>query len=96
MTSKEALEDLFDLLCEREHTNSEHSFWLKLYNTIEQDLEFFETLKKIAYGVGTEEDLAAARKHYEREMKQALEKSYKGCKKLGDIMDKGNNNDGRN
>ena len=60
---------------------------------IEQDLEFFEILKKIAYGVGTEEDYANARKHYERECKQALEESYKGCKKLGDIMDKENNND---
>lgn len=39
MKSKESLEDLFDLLCEREHTNSEHSFWLKLYQIVEKDLE---------------------------------------------------------
>lgn len=47
MTSKEALEDLFDLLCEREHTNSEHSFYLKLYNIIKQDLEILKILKPI-------------------------------------------------
>jgi len=34
----ECLETLFDITCEREHTNSEHSFWLKNYNTIKQAL----------------------------------------------------------
>lgn len=45
MKSKEALETLFDLLCEREHTNSEHSFWLKLYQEAKKDLEVLEILK---------------------------------------------------
>lgn len=44
MTSKEAIETLFDLLCEREHTNSEHSFWLKLYQEVREDLEAFEII----------------------------------------------------
>lgn len=46
MTSKESLETLFDLLCEREHTNSEHSFWLKLYQEVKEDLDLLETFEK--------------------------------------------------
>lgn len=42
ITSEEALEDLFDLLCEREHTNSEHTFWLKLYQEVKKDLEVLD------------------------------------------------------
>lgn len=45
MTSEEALEALFDLLCEREHTNSEHTFWLKLYQEVKKDLKVLEILK---------------------------------------------------
>ena len=70
MTSKEALESLFNLLCEREHTNSEHCFWLKLYNTIEQDLEFFETLKKI------EQEKKEAVKDFVEWYKNVLIKDY--------------------
>lgn len=33
---EEALDLLFDLLCEREHTNSEHNFWLKLYQEVRE------------------------------------------------------------
>jgi len=36
MTGKEALKTLFDILCEREHTNSEHNFYLKLYQKVEK------------------------------------------------------------
>lgn len=46
MTSKEALETLFDLVCEKEHTNSEHSFYLKTYNSVLKDLEILEILNK--------------------------------------------------
>lgn len=46
MASKKSLETLFDILCEREHTNSEHNFWLKLYNDIEKNLEMLEIIKK--------------------------------------------------
>lgn len=45
MTSKEALETLFEILCEREHTNSEHNFWLKLFNDVAKDLEILEFIK---------------------------------------------------
>lgn len=45
MTSKEALKILFDILCEREHTNSEHNFWLKQYQTVEKDLDILEIIK---------------------------------------------------
>ena len=57
--SLEALEDLFDLLCEREHTNSEHCFYLKLYNTIKKDLELSETLRPhlINVGIGKFDDV---------------------------------------
>ena len=48
------------------------------YKRIEKDLEIFEILEKIALGIATEEDLATARKHYEKEVKQLLEKSYEG------------------
>lgn len=47
MTSKKALETLFEILCEREHTNSEHNFWLKLFNDVAKDLEVLEILKNI-------------------------------------------------
>lgn len=47
MTSKEALETLFEILCEREHTNSEHNFWLKLFNDVARDLEILEILKQM-------------------------------------------------
>lgn len=46
MTSKEALETLFDVACNREHTNSEHSFWLKAYRVIKNDLEVLEIIRK--------------------------------------------------
>lgn len=47
MTSKESLETLFDLLCERDHTNSEHNFYLKLYETVKEDLDVLEILKRL-------------------------------------------------
>ena len=34
----ESLKILFDLLCEREHTGSEHFFWEKQYNICKQSL----------------------------------------------------------
>lgn len=45
MNGEGALETLFDLLCEREHTNSEHNFWLKLYQEVKRDLKVLDTLK---------------------------------------------------
>lgn len=49
------------------------------YSQVEKNLELLEILKKLILGVGTEEDLAFARKHFEMEVKQAFEKSHEGC-----------------
>jgi len=46
MTSKEALKTLFDLLCERKHTYSEYDFWLKLYQTVKEDLNTLECVQR--------------------------------------------------
>lgn len=51
----------------------------KAIDIIEKDLELLEILKKLVLGVGTEEDIAAARKHFEMEIKQAFKKSREGC-----------------
>ena len=56
MDGKEALNTLFDLLCERTHTNSEHSFWLKQYNCVLNDLEVLEILKRIDWLVFNNRD----------------------------------------
>lgn len=42
--SKEALDVLFDIVCSREHTNSEHNYYLKLYNAIMDDLNALEII----------------------------------------------------
>ena len=44
MTSSECLEAMFDIMCEREHTNSDHSFWLKMYNQVKKDLDALEII----------------------------------------------------
>ena len=51
---------------------------LKYLESILKSLELLEALKKIALGVGTEEDIAVVIKHFEMEVKQVLEKSNEG------------------
>lgn len=55
---------------------------LKYLENVLKSLELLEALKKIAYGVGTEEDLAVARKHFDMETKQAVEKSLEGYTRI--------------
>lgn len=63
MTSKEinqqfieepikALNALFELLCEGEHTYSEHNFWLKLHQIVAEALEKLDQLEDIEEELG--------------------------------------------
>ena len=50
MKSKQALDTVFDLLCKRKH-KSEDNLWLKLYETIKEDLEILELLKELPFEI---------------------------------------------
>lgn len=61
------------------------------YKKLKKDLELLEILKHLVLGIGTEEDISAARKHFEMEIKQAFEKSHEGCMTIKlDLEDKEN------
>ena len=87
MTSKQSLDTVFDLLCKRKH-KSEDNLWLKLYETIKEDLEILELLKELPFEIY--QNGGGDNRNWFIDTKQSLKISEETARKLKRWLENGN------